>query len=195
MDASAPERTWDPLDTDGPDPADWSEPVVVRVGGPTDLFDPAVDTPTIERVVAAMAATPRHSYLVLTERVKRLLALGNEGLPFPKNVWVGVPVHDDADVWRAEDLLRCNTPRAWVAAEPIEGPVPSLPVEMFAWVTCGTPAGAPPAALDAARDVRDRCRRAGVPFRYRTRAGDGPWEPAELDGVVWDGRPAGLGAR
>lgn len=201
MAATPVQRNWDPLSAPdaGGQPTDWAEPSVITVVSTTDLFHPAVATADLERMVATMAATPQHEYVLLTERAKRMLALGNEGLPFPRNLWVGVPVLSDGDVWRAEDLLRCNTPRSWVSAEPLAGPLPSLPVAMFSWVVCGTDAGPgrPAVDLDWVRDLRDRCVEAGVPFTFRHRPGpDLPWAPAELDGAVWDQRPGELsGAR
>lgn len=189
-------RTWDPLapTDDTGQPTDWAEPAVIEVEAPTDLFHPAVETAALERMVATMAATPRHSYVLLTERAKRMLALGNEGLPFPRNLWVGVPVSTDDDVWRAEDLLRCNTPRSWVSAEPLRGPLPTLPVAMFSWIRCGIDPSEGGAAvdLDWVRDLRDRSVAAGVPFALRLRAADGGWTPGQLDGVVWDQRPPEL---
>ena len=190
-------RTWDPLAPAGAggQPADWTEPSVVTVASTTDLFHPAVTTADLERMVATIAATPRHEYVLLSDRPKRMLALGNEGLPFPRNLWVGVPVTTDTDVWRAEDLLRCNTPRSWVSAQPLEGPLPSLPVAMFSWIVCGidTGPGRPPVDLEWVRDLRDRCVEAGVPFSFR-RCDAGGEAVAELDGVVWDQRPAELNA-
>lgn len=196
MTAPLKEESWDPLAGPGDDrvdPAQWAEPRLVGVADRPDLFGPAVPLAVIEAVVGTIEATPRHVYLVLTTRAKRLLALGNEGLRFPPNMWVGVRVGSDEDVWRAEDLLRCNTPRAWVAAEPLRGPVPSLPVEMLSWVLCGPGPGDDDAAFELswARDLRDRCVAAGVPFRYQTPGPGGRPVPAELDGRVWDHRPAG----
>lgn len=171
-------------------PHSWVESKVVEVAPGTDLFHPDFDMASLQRLVSVIGSTPQHSYLLLTERAKRLLVLGNEGLPFPRNLWVGVPVRSDDEVWRAEDLLRCNSPRSWVLADPLAGPLPSLPVGMFSWIVCGTGTG----SVDTGwlRDLRDRCVAAGVPFWLRSRSGGAP---VELDGRTWDERPPDLWRR
>lgn len=195
MTGSPAEEIWEPLAGPGAnraDPAGWAGPRLVSVAAEPDLFGSDVPLATIEAVVATIGSTPRHSYLILTTRAKRLLALGNEGLRFPANMWVGVRVESETEVWRAEDLLRCNTPRPWVAAEPLRGPLPSLPVAMFSWIVCGPGADAQRFDESWARELRDRCTATGVPFRYQARGLDGRCEPAQLDGRVWDQRPDGL---
>lgn len=195
MTGSPAEEIWEPLAGPGAKPAApaaWADSRLVSVVPEPDLFGPDVPLETIESVVATIGSTPRHNYLILTTRAKRLLVLGNEGLRFPANMWVGVRVESEADVWRAEDLLRCNTPRPWVAAEPLAGPLPSLPVAMFSWIVCGPGPGTRSFDQAWARGLRDRCVAAGVPFRYQTRRPDGRSEPAQLDGRVWDQRPHGL---
>jgi len=202
------EQVWNPLgsgvdprsETPGIDeaalvePLAWDQPSLVTVAPGADLFAAPVSRADIERIVSIVAATAQHSYLVLTTSVKRLLALGNDGLSFPRNLWIGVPVESDEHVWRAEDLLRCNTSRAWVAVDPIAGPLPSLPVSMLAWVVCRIPATgeADPFGLGWVRDLRDRCVAAGVPFRFEERSGDGSRSSRELDGRTWDQQPTDL---
>jgi protein gp37 len=194
---------WDPLAGDGAgldedtlaEPSRWDRPRVVAVAPGRDLFDAAVEAATIARLMSVVAATPAHAYLVLTSRAKRLLALGNEGLLLPKNLWVGVTVSSDDDVWRVEDLLRCNTPRTWVCVDSPERPVRTLPVEMLSWVVCEC-GPAPGARLDAAagRDLRDRCVAAGVPLCLRRRGAHATTEALELDGETWDQYPDGFAA-
>jgi protein gp37 len=182
-------ENWTPLAGDGSVlrdvigvPARWERRRVVAVAPGADLFAPEVPTGSIEAIVAAVRATPRHAYVLTTRRTKRLLALANDGFPLPANLWLGAGVEADDQVWRAEDLLRCNTASAWVRVEPMLGPLPSLPVDMLAWVVCAAPA-AGAAGLVWVRGLRDRCVAAGVAFCYR---GGG------LDGRLWDQCPEGL---
>ena len=205
-------QRWDPVvrppaDPPGPprideralaEPSGWARPRVVELGPGVDLFAGDVERALIERVVAAVAATPQHAYLLRTTRAKRLLALGNDGLALPRNLWPGVVVESDDQVWRAEDLLRCNTARAWVAADPLRGPLPSLPVGMLAWLVVAVPDGPEVDAgpeLEWVRDLRDRCVDAGVPFRFEARRADGSVAARSLDGRVWAEIPAALADR
>jgi protein gp37 len=171
---------WDPLAGDPVPPAP-----VVRIG-PGDLFSAEVATAEIERVLSVVAGHGSQNFLLCTERAKRMLLMANEGLLLPRNLWLGVTVRSDDEVWRAEDLLRCNAAHPWVAVDPMTGPVPSLPVDMLSWVDCGVASDPAPA-----RALRDRCVAAGVPFRLRR---SGTSEILALDGRTWAESPAELGA-
>jgi protein gp37 len=63
-------------------------------------------------VFEVMAATPRDTYQVLTERATRLRRLAADP-PWPPNVWMGVPVEDLEVADRVDELrrvrLRCGS--------------------------------------------------------------------------------------
>jgi len=132
-------------------PLRWRKPRRIFVNSMSDLFHGGVPDEFIARVFAVMAATPQHTYQVLTKRHGRLrsllsrdefrLAVKDEhsklqlaGIasysplvinvwPLP-NVWLGVSVEDQkrADL-RVPALL--DTPAAvrWLSCEPLLGPV------------------------------------------------------------------------
>jgi protein gp37 len=128
-------------------PLRWRKPRKVFVNSMSDLFHKDVPDHFIAQVFAVMAATPQHTYQVLTKRhgrMRSLLANANRnGLqdmigveylsldgpsnviqwPLP-NVWLGVSVEDQqrADL-RIPALL--DTPAAvrWLSCEPLIGPV------------------------------------------------------------------------
>jgi protein gp37 len=176
-------------------PLTWDQPGAVVLGSLCDLFHPRVDPGTIAEVLGVVASTPWLTYRLLTKRAKRMLQLGNEGLVFPSNLWLGVSVESDEFAWRAEDLLRVNTAHTWVAVEPMLGPVPSLTVPSLGWVVCAPETGpdARTLQIDWVRGLRDMCLEAGVPFRYGSLEDhlvDGsPDELPLLDGRVWDQAP------
>lgn len=129
-------------------PLRWRRPRRVFVNSMSDLFHDQVPEQYIARVFAVMAATPHHTYQLLTKRHGRMRSLlsrgglstdgfadtveeamagfthaGLEEWPLP-NVWLGVSVEDQP--WaelRVPALL--DTPAAvrWVSAEPLLGPV------------------------------------------------------------------------
>jgi protein gp37 len=59
----------------------------------SDWFHAWVPTDFIARVFAVMAATPQHTYQVLTKRATKLRRLAPE-LPWSDNVWMGVSVEN-----------------------------------------------------------------------------------------------------
>ncbi len=131
-------------------PLHWRKPQKVFVNSMSDLFHAGISDEFIARVWAVMAATPQHTYQVLTKRHGRMrsllsstafdLSVASEwtklgvqagGLdddhtpPYPlPNVWLGVSVEDQkrADL-RIPALL--NTPGAvrFLSCEPLLGPV------------------------------------------------------------------------
>jgi protein gp37 len=116
--------------------------------------------------------------------------MGAEG-PHPR-IWLGVSVEDQkrADE-RIPELLATPAAVRWVSAEPLLGPVliDTLLCEMpededgapylgpIDWVVVGGESGpkARPMHLSWARDLRDQCAEAGVPFLFKQW---GEWIPA-----------------
>jgi protein gp37 len=129
-------------------PMRWRKPKKVFVNSMSDLFHKDVPDEYIARVFAVMAATPRHTYQVLTKRHGRMRSLlDNDGqtlleatqdeataqaiydAPWPlPNVWVGVSVETQqwADI-RVPALL--DTPAAvrFLSCEPLLGPLDLVP--------------------------------------------------------------------
>lgn len=154
-------------------PLHWRRPARVFVNSMSDLFHADVPDEFIARVWAVMAATPQHTYQVLTKRHGRMRSLlsterfdlmvarewtvlgvpdgsldgGDHSPPWPlPNVWVGVSVEDQkrADL-RIPALL--DTPAAvrFLSCEPLLGAV-----DLSRWLDlppicgCGeSPPGAP----------------------------------------------------
>lgn len=119
-------------------PLRWRKPRRVFVNSLSDLLHESVPTEHIAKVWAVMAASPQHTYQILTKRPARLRSLlhsdafvglvrngycGGFAWPLP-NVWLGVSVESQkwADI-RIPTLL--DTPAAvrWISAEPLLGPV------------------------------------------------------------------------
>lgn len=186
-------------------PLRWRRPRRIFVNSMSDLFHDDVSDDYIAQVFSVMAASPRHTFQVLTKRHGRMRSLLNSytfwmsvcyyerkialargftgdgphigvNNPLP-NVWLGVSAENQqwADI-RIPALL--DTPAAvrFVSAEPLLGHI-----EFF-----GSPANPGPAI-----------RRVGVQLHP-----SGPWGPAEYDydyqfGIDWVivGGESGHGAR
>jgi protein gp37 len=124
-------------------PLHWRRPRRIFVNSLSDLFHEAVPDELIAEAFAVMAATPRHTYQILTKRHARMRSLlssgdffvavsdhaieacGLSGVPWPlPNVWLGVSVEDQkwADI-RIPALL--DTPAAvrFLSCEPLLGSV------------------------------------------------------------------------
>lgn len=126
-------------------PLRWRKPRRIFVNSMSDLFHEAVPDRFIADVFATIAATPWHTYQVLTKRPQRALELLGSGCmggfekaieesmalvtdsdlvwPIP-NLWLGVSVENQATACECIRLL-LDTPAAvrWISAEPLLGPI------------------------------------------------------------------------
>jgi hypothetical protein len=132
--------------------------------------------------------------------------------PYPlPNVWIGSTIESDAYVWRANVLRRTPAAVRFVSAEPLLSGLPSLDLTGIDWLIAGGESGGPadramtetgepqpkPWALDAVRDLRDRCVANGTAFFHKQWGGRTPKAGGRLlDGRTWDQfpepRPAGV---
>lgn len=196
-------------------PLHWRKPRKVFVNSMSDLFHDAVPDEFIADVWHVMAQTPQHTYQVLTKRHARMRAWvaawcshPNWRMPLP-NVWLGVSVEDQK--WagiRIPALL--NTPAAvrFLSCEPLLGPIdlygttiaplqrlydePNGQTGRIDWVIVGGESGPGARPMDAAwaREIRDQCVNARVPFLFKQWGGRTPKAGGRLlDGRTWDEYP------
>lgn len=173
-------------------PYRWARPRVVFVNSMSDLFHDAVPVEFIQRVFDVMAATPQHTYQVLTKRSRRLARL-SDFLPWPGNVWMGVSVESDPYAFRVNQLRSVPAAIRFVSVEPMLGPVPSLSLDGVDWVIAGGESGpsARPVKRDWVVDLRERCRTEDVAFFFKQWGGRTPKAGGRLlDGRTWDEMPA-----
>lgn len=175
------------------DPLKWRKPQRVFVDSMSDLFHDEVSGDFIEDVIETISNCPRHTFMILTKRPKRMNFLFQEVMkflaenPLP-NLWLGVSVEDQKSAdERIPVLLKTPVAVRFVSVEPMLGPVdlvPYLKLPPFHvnyklsgmnkwsglnWVICGGESGpgARPMHPDWVRSLRDQCVNAGVPFFFK----------------------------
>jgi len=168
-------------------PLRWRKPRRIFVNSMSDLFHERVPLDFVSRVWATMAATPEHTYQILTKRPERMLTfllawVGGYShdpalvLPEPwvraplSNVWCGVSIEQDRWTGRA-DILR-QTPAAvrFISAEPLLEPLPSLSLAGIDWLIFGGESG------PGARWMVRRCESETMELICHRCGGTG-WEP------------------
>jgi protein gp37 len=173
----------------------------------SDLFHSEVPGEYITRVVEVMRQASWHTFQVLTKRAERLERLSRH-IDWPSNVWIGVSVESATYYGRIRHLQRVGAAVRFLSCEPLLSPLPQLPLGGIDWVIAGGESGPGARPMDPrwARDVRDQCRHAGVPFFFKQW---GAWAPVSqevgasglrrlgkklagrmLDGRTWDEMPA-----
>ena len=169
------------------EPLGWKKPRKIFVNSMSDLFHEAIPASYIERVFGIMTEASWHTFQILTKRSRRLVDLSGK-LPWPSNVWMGVSVESAPYVSRALDLAKVPARVRFLSVEPLIGPIPRLPLDDVDWVIVGGESGprARPMDLRWARDIREQCRRAGVPL-FLKQLGGRRWKQGG-DSAVLDGR-------
>jgi protein gp37 len=144
------------------------KPTTWFVNSMSDLFHPDVPAEFIAAMWDTMATTPRHTYQILTKRPQRM-AKFMEYWPVLPNVWLGTSIESDRYTFRADYLRASPAAVRFLSLEPLLGPLPSLDLSEVDWVIVGGESGpnARPMNVDWARDLRDRCVAAGVPYFFK----------------------------
>jgi protein gp37 len=161
-------------------PATWRQHRRILVCSMGDLFHPEVPAAFIGRVFRAMAASPQHSYLVLSKHPGRMGPVlygdtsgsglrAGQALP---HVWLGTSIEDQT--WtdrRLPLLLGSGWPgRFWVSAEPLLGPITlGAYLPFLAWAVGGGESGLDARGAHPAwvRSLRDQCLTHGLPWFWK----------------------------
>jgi len=174
-------------------PLKWRQPSRVFVNSMSDLFHEDVPLAYIHDVFRVMAQADWHQYQVLTKRSERLLEV-SPLLDWRPHIWMGVSVENNAYRFRIEHLRRTGAHVKFLSLEPLLGPLPKLNLRGIDWVIVGGESGprARPMLAVWAREIRDQCVSAGVPFFFKQWGGVMKSRSGRvLDGRTWDEMPDG----
>jgi len=188
----------------------WKNPRMIFVNSMSDMFHDRVPDEYIERVFDVMERANIHTFQLLTKRSERMAAWteGRYSLKkseskklWPKNVWAGVSIENDAFATRIADLQKVPATTRFLSVEPMLGPVPlnAKRLKGIHWVIVGGESGhgARPMNPEWARAVREACHAAGVAFFFKqwgahNARGERVGKKAagrRLDGRVWNQLP------
>ena len=181
-------------------PLGWKRPRRIFVNSMSDLFHDDVEDDFIQSVFQTMTAADWHQYQVLTKRPGRVVDIEDVGLlygtlPWPAHIWLGASVESADYVHRIDLLRQTGAAVKFLSLEPLLGPLPGLRLEGLDWVIVGGESGpgARPMDADWARDIRDQCGAAGVPFFFKQWGGVFKKRNGRLlDGRTWDEMPEAL---
>lgn len=157
----------------------------------SDFFIQDAD-PWREEAWAVIKSTPNLIYQVLTKRPKliskRLPADWGEGYP---NVALGVSIENAAWNGRADDLRTVPARWRFISAEPLLGSIKGLNLADIHWLIAGGESGPGFRCMDLdwAREARDMCVEAKVPFFYKQDSDFKPGQNNVLDGRTWEEWP------
>ena len=140
------------------------KPTTYFVNSMSDLFHKQVPDTYLDEVFAVIAATPQHTYQVLTKRADRLPDYFSTRV-CPANVWLGVSVENRRHgVPRIAQLRAVEARVRFLSVEPLLEDVGELDLSGIHWVIVGGESGpkARPMKLEWADAVLQQARAAGV---------------------------------
>ena len=185
-------------------PAKWMKPRRIFVNSMSDLFHMAVPKDFVRQCFRVMLNVDRHVYQVLTKRparAARFVQCHTDMFPqgLPAHIWIGASVEHQSFDFRVRHLLAVPAKVRFLSCEPLIGPLDlsafmgsSADHHGLHWVIVGGESGILARPMDPswARDLRDQCRAATVPFFFKQWGGRTPKAGGrELDGVIWNGYP------
>jgi protein gp37 len=155
------------------EPFTWTRPSTVFVNSMSDLFHPDVPEAFLTAVVEVMAATPWHTFQVLTKRAERMSALLRGELRFAakcQHIWWGVSVEDlKYGMPRVEHLRSSGAAVKFLSVEPLLEDLGIVDFSGLEWVIVGGESGrgARPIELSWVLNVMSSCEAAKVPFFFK----------------------------
>jgi protein gp37 len=133
------------------EPGKWRKPSRIFVGSMTDLFHDEVPDEYIAQVFDVIAATPRHTFQVLTKRIQRARQWFPEWLNYrlphqvgePRtrsskmidNLWLGTSIESGRYGFRSQHLATIHGCHHFLSIEPLVGPLTAAQIE-WAGVGC-----------------------------------------------------------
>lgn len=173
-------------------PLRWKQGRLIFVNSMSDLFHAAVPDTFIHSVFRIMAATPQHTYQLLTKRPERARAMSDQ-LEWRPNIWLGASVESEDYTGRIEDLRATGACVRFLSLEPLLGPLNRLDLSEIHWVIAGGESGPGARAVDISwiRSIRDQCNASGVAFHFKQWGGKNKKKAGRtLDGRTWDELPS-----
>jgi protein gp37 len=96
------------------------KPAVITPVPRGDLFGQLLeDVKTVLNVIDSCSYIKKHVFAILTKLPRYALYFN----PYPDNVWFGVTVNSQADVWRLEALRKIEARQKYCLFEPLYGPI------------------------------------------------------------------------
>jgi protein gp37 len=145
----------------------------------------------IHRVFDVMNDNPQHVFQILTKRADILLEYHRK-LNWTHNIWMGVSVENENELWRVDLLRRTCAKTKFLSCEPLLGPLSKLKLNKINWVIVGGESGRSPRPMkeEWVFEIFDKCEKAGVKFFFKQWGGTNKKKTGRiLNGKTYDEMP------
>lgn len=149
-------------------PGKWRKPRRIFVNSMSDLFHDSVPAAFVAEVWGVMAATPSHTYQILTKRPDRMADV-TAALPVLSNVWLGTSVESADYLGRVDDLRKVSAVVRFISFEPLLGSVAGADLRGIHWAIVGGESGprSRPMLVEWVDEIEAACRAAGAAFFFK----------------------------
>ncbi|RZM99954.1 ABC transporter ATP-binding protein [Bradyrhizobium genosp. SA-3] len=175
-------------------PKTWRKPRQIFVNSMSDLFHADVPAQFVAEVWSTMAATPHHTYQILTKRPDRMADITAAFSVLP-NVWLGTSVENAEYLDRINDLRRVRSVVRFISFEPLLGSVAGADLSDIHWAIVGGESGprARPMLAQWVEEIEAMCRRYGTAFFFKQWGGTNKKAAGRLlRGRTYDEMPLGV---
>ncbi|QPD05635.1 MAG: hypothetical protein Nkreftii_003409 [Candidatus Nitrospira kreftii] len=178
------------------EPLRWRTPKMIFVNSMSDLFHEQIPDDYIVSVAQVMKLASWHTYQVLTKRSERLQDLLRTKLIFAadqSHIWWGVSVENKKQGLPRIVHLNGSTAKVrFLSIEPLLEDLGEFCMDGVNWVIVGgeSGAGARPMEKDWVISIRDKCKKAKIPFFFKQWGGVRKSETGRsLNGRTYDEFP------
>jgi protein gp37 len=172
-------------------PLHWRNPKYVFVNSMSDLFHEEVPIDFIQKVFTVMGEATWHQFQVLTKRSSRLLELDRQ-VQWPSNVWMGVSVENQDNIFRIEHLMHSHAVIKFLSLEPLLGPLSNLNLAGIDWVIVGGESGPGARVMreEWVINIQNQCLSKQIPFFFKQWGGVNKKKRGrKLQGKYWNQLP------
>ena len=168
-------------------------PSMYFVNSMSDLFHEKVPFAYIDQVLEVIAATPQHTYQILTKRALRM-AVYFQRRKVPENAWLGVSVENQKHGLPRIDALRNISARIrFLSVEPLLEDLGRINLHGIHWVIVGGESGpkARPMNPQWVERIKGQCHTQQVDFFFKQWGGwgaDGKRRSKKANGRLLAGR-------
>ena len=146
----------------------WKKSKIVFVNSMSDLFHEDIPFDFIAETFKVMNNNPQHIFQVLTKRAE-ILKEYSEKLCWTDNIWMGVTVENQENVYRIASLKQTSAHVKFLSIEPLIGEIKEIDLHGIDWVIVGgeSGAGARPMNKDWVISIKNKCIQHDVPFFFK----------------------------
>lgn len=150
------------------EPYGWKKPRMVFVNSMSDLFHEGLPFEFIQKVFQVMNDNPKHTFQVLTKRSQKLVEYSKH-LTWTKNIWMGVTVEDQNQLFRIDNLRKTGAQVKFLSCEPLISDLGVLDLKNINWVIVGGESGAKSRLMNEVwvQNILNQCEKQKIPFFFK----------------------------